>query len=490
MVMGPTEIAELTAGFAAAARLAADAGVAGVEIDAGPRSLLRQFLSDLTNTHADSEPLMQVLTAVRRAMPDGILALRLSCDEVASWGGITPESAARTVGEVAPHIDLLTVVRGGLMSVDDYRPGMAVEPGFNRDLCQQMRGAAGGVPVVLQGSVVDGPMAEAALAEGVADLVEMTRAQIAEPDLVAVLRAGHRQPRPCLLCNQACLVRDVRNPLVDCVVNPRDGELRPASLGGPRQALVVGAGVAGLEAARTLAEAGVEVTVLDRADHAGGMLATAAVARPRLALLPEWLLARCNDLGVRVEVGVADTPTRVEAFGGSVIWAVGSTARSLGFPCNSALSAAEVLAGADLPAGPVLVHDPIGGPDGVAVAEWLRVRGDEVSIVTPDPVVGAGLARAGDLVGANVRVQRAGIGRHLHSEFRAAVDGVAKIEDRHTKALTTVACAVVVDCSPGIALDLPAGSGIADLIIGDAVAPRTALEAMREGRRAAHAVMA
>lgn len=482
MVMGPDERSALIDGFAQAARSAVAAGLDGVEIDAGPRSLLRQYLSDLTNTRVDTGPLLEVLAAVRQAMPDGILALRLSCDELASWGGITPESALSVVAAVAPLIDLLTVVRGGLTSVDSYRPGMAEGPGFNRELCRRMRAAAGGVPVVLQGSVVDPGLAAQALADGVADLVEMTRAQIAEPDLVAVLRAGVRDPRPCLLCNQACLVRDVRNPLVDCVVNPHAVPI----VIGSAPVLIVGGGIAGLEAARVLAEGGADVTVLERSDRAGGMLLTAAVGRPRLALLPEWLLARCRDLGVRIELGVDDAAERAAGFAGEVVWAVGAEPRPLGFPCDCGVSAAEALAGVALPAGPVLVNDPIGGPVGAAVAEWLRGQGREVAIVTPDPVVGVELARAGDLVGANVRLQRAGVTRHLYSEIRSATGGFAKIQDRHTKASAVVPCAVVVDCAPGLPAEV-SGEGMR---VGDCAAPRTALEAMREGRHAAHAVRA
>ena len=65
-------------------------------------------------------------------------------------------------------------------------------------------------------------VAEEALETGVCDVVEMTRAQIAEPRLVEVLRAGGA-PRPCVLCNQACRVRDARNPLVSCIGEPRSG---------------------------------------------------------------------------------------------------------------------------------------------------------------------------------------------------------------------------------------------------------------------------
>ncbi len=62
-----------------------------------------------------------------------------------------------------------------------------------------------------------------------------------------------------------------------------------------------------------------------------------------------------------------------------------------------------------LPGGPVLVLDPVGGPVGVGVAEWLAQSGEEVSLVTPDPVAGTLLSRTGDLADANTRLQRAGV---------------------------------------------------------------------------------
>ena len=117
--MEQIEIDALVEGFAAGARVAAGAGVDGVEVDAGARSLLRQFASGLTNTRADAygadrlRLLREVLAAVRAELgPGRVLALRLSCDEEAPWAGITPDLAVGHVRELAPLVDLLVVVRG------------------------------------------------------------------------------------------------------------------------------------------------------------------------------------------------------------------------------------------------------------------------------------------------------------------------------------------------------------------------------------------
>ena len=230
--MEQLQIDAVIGGFAAAARAARRAGLDGVELDAGPFGLLRQFHSGLSNMRGDEygtdklRLTREVIAAVREGLGDQlVLSLRLSCDELAPWAGVTPEQAAAQVATLADGLDLLVVVRGGPFSTAAYRPTAHVPPAFNLDLCRQMRAAADGrVPVVLQGSVVDLAQAQAALDDGVADLVELTRASIADPSVVRHLR--DRTPeriRPCLLCNQACQVRDNRNPIVSCVGEPRSG---------------------------------------------------------------------------------------------------------------------------------------------------------------------------------------------------------------------------------------------------------------------------
>ncbi|MDN5932707.1 MAG: 2,4-dienoyl-CoA reductase, partial [Pseudonocardia sp.] len=236
MEMEQPEIDALVAGFASAAALAARAGCDGVEIDAGQHSLLRQFLSGLTNHRADAHGedrallLRLVLAAVRAAIGDGVLGLRLCCDELAPWAGITPDSAIATARAVAAWTDYLVPVRGSGMSVSATRPDLHTAPGFNALLCTPIRPAVGVADgcaeqrVVLQGSVGDPAAAQTALDDGVCDLVEMTRAQITDPDLVAHVRAGTPERiRPCTLSNQRSQVRDPRNPIVSDEAEPDAG---------------------------------------------------------------------------------------------------------------------------------------------------------------------------------------------------------------------------------------------------------------------------
>src|SRR5450631_1496883 len=319
VVMEAEDIGLLVAGFVSGARLAVDSGLAGVEIDAGVGALLRQFHSGLTNLRDDAygqDRLMltrEILTAVRDEIGrDVVLSLRLSCDELAPWAGVTLEMAVEQVRALAPLLDLLVVVQGGPFTASAYRPDAHAPAGHTIDLCRQISLALdGALPVVLQGGVVRPAMAQSALDDGGADLVEMTRALIADADLVAKVRAGAAVTvRPCVRCNQTCRVRDNRNPVVACIGDPRSGhetvdvdveETTNEAQG--HRVLVVGAGPAGLECARVLATHGASVRVVEAADRAGGMLPVVAAGRQTFGDLSAWLVSECDRLGVAVVLG-------------------------------------------------------------------------------------------------------------------------------------------------------------------------------------------
>jgi 2,4-dienoyl-CoA reductase (NADPH2) len=510
--MEADDIAAVVDGFAAATKIAVDADLDGVEINVGQHSLVRQFLSGLTNHREDAWGqdralfARQVIEATRAAAgADRIVGLRLSCDELAPWAGITPEMAPDiAVALVAAGLDYLVVTRGSIYTVEKTRPDFHEPTGFNIELTRSVRAAVQlahpRVPVILQGSIVEVGQAEWALGgyddDALCDAVEMTRAQIAEPDLVAKIAADNiDQIRPCTRCNQVCQVRDARNPIVTCIGEPTSGRETEdpdwyVTSPHPRDVVVVGAGPAGLEAARIASLRGHHVTVIERTDRIGGL---AAVAGPNGALV-DWWRREHERLGTDIRLSTDTWDADAHPV---VIQATGSVPGIRPYEVAEGavvLDVADVRrAAVELPAeGAVVLFDPIGGPIAVALAEEL---GQRAVLITQDNIAGNELSRTGDLAPAGSRLAQAGVTIERRTLLRAARVGEVEVEDKYTGDRRTIACSALVDCGFRLPSDPLDDVHIGDAVqtgdvvqIGDAVAPRTMLEAVLEARRAALAI--
>jgi 2,4-dienoyl-CoA reductase (NADPH2) len=498
--METEDIEAVLDGFRTAATAAAAAGLDGVEINAGQHSLVRQFLSSLANFRGDgygadkSRFAREALEHVRAGFPGGIVGLRLACDELAPWGGLSATTVPQVLRALAPLCDYLLVCAAGPYAGQYPRPDMQTPEGFARPLAELARKTVGGATAIaVQGSIVSVDMAEDILAAGAADLVDMTRAQIADPDLAVKAGAGRKHRiRPCVLCNQACQVRDARNRRVSCIGEPAAGhELReadPAATLVPaagRQPIVVrGAGPAGLEAARVVALAGRRVRLIESDSACGGAVRTAAASpgRERLARLIEWLEAECRELGVSIELSA---PTEGASADLVAIGGQPAAPRYAGegggvHPAERLLEEMRHGRVPDLPEGPLLVWDPVGGPVAVSLAVAL-VRRHPLILATPDAVAASMVAATGDLAAANARLMAAGIAIRRNVHLVATGSGWADLQSRVTGDIERLEVAAVIDA--GFRQPRPVDQpGVR--IAGDVVAPRTILEAILEGRRA------
>jgi len=388
------DIDELVDGHVRAARTALAAGVDGVECMFAYDTLVDGFMSEARNERTDAYggPLenrlrlaRELLDAIRAEIGNGPL---LGVTVTASMPGYVD-----AVGHLAEHceVDYFGIGNGDYDNLDLLMPTLDYEPGFGIPFARAVKQAIPAAVVLAEGRITRPEVGERALAEGSCDLVGMTRAQIADPELVRKAGAGEEDDiRECVGLN-VCVARRLRKFPIACVQNPDAGfELRAQRVVAARHVVVIGGGVAGLEAARRAAEGGHRVTLLERESALGGQVALTAEL-PRQGAhrqLIDWRARRLERLGVRVELGVdagADNVLDLEP--DVVVVATGSEPEQR---YSAAISAVDVLRGVE-PRGPVVVIDEEGHRKGAGVAETLANAGRAVTLV------GDGIAPAGSL---------------------------------------------------------------------------------------------
>src|SRR5206468_2398795 len=326
------QIAELVRAFGAAARRCRDAGLDGIELSMAHNHLIDQFWSPLFNERLDEYGgslenrmrfAVEVLTEIRRRVGrDFVVGARISGDEL-TRGGLTASDMAAITRRLAASglVDFLSVIGGGAHTYSLQAaavPNMSFTTGVYVPLTAAIKEAAPQMPILHASRIVDPAHADRIIAAGHVDVVGMTRALIADPDLPRKAREGRLDDiRTCVGANEGCIDRIYQGKAVTCVQNPATG--REGELGDLRRAatakrvVVVGGGVAGLEAARVAALRGCRVVLLEKTAELGGqvLLAARAPARAEYAGIVRFLAGQIRKLGVDVRLGMEATAALV-----------------------------------------------------------------------------------------------------------------------------------------------------------------------------------
>ena len=474
--MGPAEIEAVVKGFTDSAVNMRDAGFDGVEIKIGHDGLLRSFVSPFFNRREDAyggsfENRMrlpfEVLAAMRDAVgPDWPISVRLCLHEYTPFGygldyGLEVGRALAASGQV----DLLCSDAGSFSSFWMEIPPAAVPQLAFNDLNAALKRATP-LPVVAFGRIKNPVDAERILREGDADLIGMARQLIADPELPNKVRDGRLpEVRPCIACNDACILQVMQQHPIRCVQNPAAGRelqrvaLTPATTA--RHVAVAGGGPAGLSAAVTLARRGHRVTLFEREREPGGLIRLAA-RQPLHAEIGEsvrHLASEAERLGVDIRVGVEASAGAIEALGpDAAVVATGSRPYMPGRDAPDGaspplateglwasmgglvpgvaddlrvVSVDDVMSGRVEAGRSVVVLDRNAHWEACGTAEFLLEAGRQVEFVTPLAVAGADLEPSNAALFYQ-RVRPRGLGITVHSDIRSiAPDGVVVV-DVHT----------------------------------------------------------
>lgn len=249
------------------------------------------------------------------------------------------------------------------------------------------------IPVMVAGRMENPDLAAQAVREGKTDLVCLGRSLLADPELVNKIRADRfAYARPCLGCHEGCMNRLVTTRPVSCAVNPQAGReklygLRPVLK--KRNFVVVGAGVAGMEAARVLKSRGHEVTVLEKSGRAGGVLhiAGAPSFKEDDLKLVQWYVRTLEQLHVEIRYDTEATPELLQSMPhDGVILATGSVPRELKLPgAHTMYKAEDILSGYYKPGRHTAVIG--GGLVGCELALDLAEKDHKVTIIEALPAI-------------------------------------------------------------------------------------------------------
>ncbi len=408
-VMEDWDFERIIKGYADSAARMQEGGLDGLEFEAYGH-LMDSFWSPATNQRTDEWGMasldnrlrftMLVLDAVRKAVgPKFLVGVRMVADE--DWEkGLSKHDGVEIARRIiaSGKVDFLNLIRGHIehdASLQQVIPiaGMASAP--HLDFCGEVK-AELKFPVFHAARIPDVATARHAVASGKLDMVGMTRAHIADPHIVKKIMAGREDDiRPCVGATY-CLDRLYEGHEALCMHNPATGREAsipqeiPKAKGKKKRIMIVGAGPAGIEAARVSAERGHKVTIFEAASEPGGQLRLAVRLKRRKELqgIIDWRMRQCERLGLDMRFNtLAEADDVLAEDPDIVIIATGGLPNAAPIESGHDLvtSSWDIISGDAKPGKDVLFFDDNGGAHpGMMAVEMLAEAGAKVELVTPE----------------------------------------------------------------------------------------------------------
>nr|WP_300314599.1 NADH:flavin oxidoreductase [Halomonas sp.] len=400
------DIERLIRDYADAAERMHAAGLDGIELQAYGH-LLDQFWSPLTNTlegpyGGDLDNRLrftfEVLRAIRQRVGEAfIVGMRYTGDEMLP-GGLTASDGMEISRRLKDSglVDFLNVVRGHIdtdAGLTDVIPIQGMPSAPHLEFAGEIRRQVD-FPTFHGAKIQDVATARYAISSGTVDMIGMTRAHMADPHIVRKIKEGREEEiRPCVGANY-CLDRIYQGGAAYCIHNAATGRETTMPHTIPkatykRRVVIIGAGPAGLEAARVAGERGHDVVVLEASSDAGGQIRLTAQSERRREMMGiiDWRLARCEALGVEIRYNVwAEVEDVLQEQPDVVIVATG------GFPQEDqptigselVVTTWDMISGHVPPGQNVLLFDEAGDHAAMQAAEIIAATGAQLEIMTPD----------------------------------------------------------------------------------------------------------
>jgi len=519
--MRESEILEVIECFTLAAKRCQAAGFDGVDLFAAYHALLDQFWTPWSNKRYDRwggslenrcRLSVSIINSIRDACgEDFIIGMSISYSEETPYV-MTLEQLQEVIAlhDATGSLDYVTCGAGNYVDYERLMATFVYGEKQGVPLAAALKSVVKHAKVTAECHIRTPENADYTIASGDSDLVSIVRGQIADPHLANKAREGRDEDiRGCISCNQMCWGRRSRDYWISCLINPSAG--REFEWGGdrftrtdqPKEVLVVGAGPAGMEAARVAAERGHKVTLVEALGDLGGQFRLAGLA-PRRAQITEliaWYLRQFEQLGVDVRYFSPMDEQDILEFGADeVVLATGSLpdglARQRWLPEHEQLpglenghvyACEEVLREQAELGKAVIVLDEGGNWRGTGTAWYLADEGHEVTIVTPDELIGKELYRTtvdskirATLKKLDVSFMLESVIAHWHGDHatvRSLLDGSTQQVD---------ASAIVTATTNTVFNDVELALAESDTrfyLIGDAAAPRQAPYAFHDGRK-------